>query len=218
MSTIPLNLNGYTDLPPGKIANVVTYLALAVPSSQPPPEPPRDLAVRRVAHPEPKWFRDIYRRIGQDLLWFSAEMMSDEQLAREIAAPKTTVLSLERGTETIGLAELRFGEGDSVEIVSFGVVPESTGAGAGHVLMDAALAHAFSHGAKRVWLHTCSFDHPGAIRFYLKRGFHAFKYAIEVVDDPRLTGLLPPTAAPQVPIVAPGTTAIPGSAGTDGGG
>jgi hypothetical protein len=29
MKTIPLTLDGYTDLPPGKIANLVTYLEMS---------------------------------------------------------------------------------------------------------------------------------------------------------------------------------------------
>jgi GNAT superfamily N-acetyltransferase len=209
MATIPLALDGYTDLPPGKIANVVTYLELA---PLPPPtttqRKPPGLEVRPIAEPSTEWFRDIYRRVGEDRLWFSAAMMSDAQLAAELTAPETLILALERGGSAIGIAELRFGTGD-VEVVTFGVVPEAVGIGAAGMLMDVALSEAARSGTRRVWLHTCSFDHPAAIPFYLKRGFRAFKYAIEVVDDPRLTGVLPATAAPHVPIVRPAEPAKP---------
>ena len=67
--------------------------------------------------------------------------------------------------------------------------------------MTGTLAEAFRRNVGRVWLHTCTFDHPGAVRFYRRHGFRAFKFAIEVSDDPRLTGHLPETAAPQVPLL-----------------
>ena len=41
------------------------------------------------------------------------------------------------------------------------------------------------------------------MRFYLGCGFRAFKFAIEVTDDPRLHGFLPETAAPHVPLIRP---------------
>jgi hypothetical protein len=70
--------------------------------------------------------------------------------------------------------------------------------------MEHTLAGAFRPGVRRVWLHTCTFDHPAAVRFYLRAGFRAWKFAIEVSDDPRLTGALPASAAPHVPLIAAG--------------
>ena len=108
-----------------------------------------------------------------------------------------------RGGEAVGLAELDTTTPSEVEIVTFGVVPEEIGTGAAKILMDGALAHAFSGNVRRVWLHTCTFDHPAAMRFYLRQGFRAFKFAIEVLDDPRLSGFLPENAAPHVPLIRP---------------
>jgi hypothetical protein len=69
--------------------------------------------------------------------------------------------------------------------------------------MEHTLAGAFRPGIGRVWLHTCTFDHPAAVRFYLRSGFRGWKFAIEVSDDPRLTGALPASAAPHVPLLRP---------------
>ena len=85
----------------------------------------------------------------------------------------------------------------------FGVVPEATGTGAARALMDAALAETMRPGIGRVWLHTCTFDHPAAVRFYRARGFRGYKFAIEVSDDPRLTGHLRRDAAPHVALIDP---------------
>ena len=70
--------------------------------------------------------------------------------------------------------------------------------------MEAALEQAWTAGVGRVWLHTCTFDHPAAVRFYRARGFRPYKFAIEVSDDPRLTGHLPRDAAPHVPLISTG--------------
>ena len=43
------------------------------------------------------------------------------------------------------------------------------------VPMTEAVERAWSMGARRVWLHTCTFDHPAALPNYLKRGFTVFK-------------------------------------------
>ena len=82
-----------------------------------------------------------------------------------------------------GYYELRREEDASVEIVYFGLLPEFTGRGLGGHLLTDAVERAWASGARRVWLHTCSFDHPFAIQNYLDRGFAVFKterYAVGV--------------------------------------
>jgi hypothetical protein len=37
----------------------------------------------------------------------------------------------------------------------------------------------------------------------MRSGFMPYDRTVEVLDDPRLTGMLPRTAAPQVPIIEP---------------
>ncbi len=200
--TIPLVLDGYTDLPPGKIANVVTYLERRPPAAAPAPLP--GFAIRHVEKPGLAWYRDLYRRIGENWLWFSMAVMPDDKLAAILNDPATVVLALEQDGRATGLAELSFAIPGEVEVVMFGVVPEATGTGAARALISAALAQTVRPGIERVWLHTCSFDHPAAVRFYLGHGFRAFKFAIEVSDDPRLTGHLPRHAARHVALIDPG--------------
>ena len=198
-TTFPVALDGYTDLPPGKIANVVTFLEITEPPRAPPPLP-TGLAVERVAKPAAGWFRQLYRRIGEDWLWFSHAILPDSELSALLWRQTTEVYVLRRrhDDEDIGLVELDLSVPGEVEIVTFGVVPEVVGTGAAKVLLETVLAHCFGSGAGRVWLHTCTFDHPAAVRFYRKQGFRGYKFAIEVSDDPRVTGHLPRQAAPHV--------------------
>ena len=91
--TFPVLLDGYTDLPPGKIANVVTFLERTEPPANPPALRP-DLAIRHVEQPTVAWFRALYRRIGERWLWLSAAVMPDHRLEAYITAPTVEILAL----------------------------------------------------------------------------------------------------------------------------
>jgi GNAT superfamily N-acetyltransferase len=75
------------------------------------------------------------------------------------------------------------------------------GRGAGGALLQHCSPLAWEHHPQRIWLHTCTSDHPGALSFYIKVGFVPYKRAIEVADDPRLSGELPRSAAPHIPVL-----------------
>jgi hypothetical protein len=68
--------------------------------------------------------------------------------------------------------------------------------------MAEALMRAWVPGVERVWVHTCTLDHPHALGFYRAQGFVATARTVETFPDPRLTGLLPADCAPQVPLLA----------------
>jgi hypothetical protein len=58
---------------------------------------------------------------------------------------------------------------------------------------------AWRPGVRRVHVNTCSLDHPAALPAYLKAGFLPYRRAFESFPDPRLAGVLPADAAPQIP-------------------
>ena len=45
--------------------------------------------------------------------------------------------------------------------------------------------------SRRVWVHTCTLDHPSALGVYQRAGFSAYRRERVVIDDPRLKGLMP---------------------------
>ncbi|HET7716502.1 MAG TPA: GNAT family N-acetyltransferase [Bauldia sp.] len=203
MITLEIRLDGYTDLPPGKIANVVTYFETFA-RPEPLPEPHRpDLRLRHIPEPDVGWYRTTIRTIGEPWLWFSPLVIAEAQLAAFLRNPLIEVYALERNGETVGIAELDRRMAEEVEISFFGVVESEIGTGAGRLLMNRTLEHAFREKPRRVWLHTCSFDHPAAVPFYRRAGFIPYKFAIEITDDPRLTGHLPESAAPHVALIRP---------------
>lgn len=196
-----LDLDGYTPIPAGKIASIVTYLDMRARPS-PMREPKAALVLRRVEVPDPEWYRTLFRRIGEDWLWLSRLRVDDAALKAIIHDPKIEIYALSHEGAEIGLLELDFREAPAlVELAFFGVVPEFTGAGAGRFLMNRANEIVWSRPVERFMVHTCTLDHPAAVGFYLKAGFAAYARAIEVADDPRLSGALRASAAPQVPMI-----------------
>jgi GNAT superfamily N-acetyltransferase len=66
-------------------------------------------------------------------------------------------------------------------------MPRFIGRGLGGWLLTAAIERAWQMGAARVWVHTCSFDHPGALANYQARGMKLFKEVTEEEELPEQT-------------------------------
>jgi GNAT superfamily N-acetyltransferase len=193
--------DGYTDLPPGKLAAVVTFLEMCDFPAGLQPKAPAGLKVRRVEHPDPAWYRELFRKVGSPWLWFSRLRLSDAELVAVTHHPLIEVYVLEQDGDEAGLMELDFRQPAEVELAYLGIIPDCIGLGAGRFLIETAIARAAQQEMKRFWLHTCSLDHPGALGFYQRMGFQPYKRAIEVMDDPRLTGDLSRDAAPHIPLL-----------------
>ena len=62
----------------------------------------------------------------------------------------------------------------------FGLGVRFIGKGMGGYLLSQAIEKAWSlENTQRVWVHTCSLDHPSALKNYQARGFSIFKTEIE---------------------------------------
>lgn len=127
--------------------------------------------------------------------------LSDAKLAALIHAPGVEIYALVADGSDEGLLELDFREHGHCELVFFGVTSNLIGSGAGRYLMNRALELAWRNDVGRVWVHTCTFDHPSALAFYQRSGFRPFRRQIEVADDPRLDGTAPRDAAKHVPMI-----------------
>jgi len=191
-----------TPVPAGRVATIVTSLEMR---SRPRPRPVPDSRLRLVPWPAPPRdrYRALFRRVGTPWLWYSRLVMADAALDAILADPRVEIHAVvdPAGIE-IGMVELDFRDGAACEIVYFALVPELAGQGHGRWLMAATLARAWRPGVARVWVHTCTLDHPSALGFYRAQGFVPFRREIETFADPRLSGLLPPDAAPHVPVIA----------------
>ena len=192
--------DGYSDIPAGKIAAVVTHLEMtARPALR--RDPAGAWTLRRVEMPPLDWFRDLYRRVGEEWLWISKIRMPDAELAAIIQSPLMEIYALAHEGRDEGLLELDFREPGQCEFVSFGLTEKLVGIGAGRWLMNRALELAWSRPVTRVWLHTRTLDHPAALAFYQRSGFRPFRRQVEISDDPRLDGTAPRSAARHVPMI-----------------
>jgi GNAT superfamily N-acetyltransferase len=196
----PLDI-GYHSLPPGCLANVVTCLEM---TERPPPRPAPEiggLSLERMGAGETARFRALFSHIGRDIMWFSRLIIPDKALSAIIGDPNVHSLALVRDGKDVGLLELDFRNAGECELSFFGLVPAAVGTGLGRLLMNEALARAWSQPISRFWVHTCSFDHPAALGFYQRSGFRPYQVMVEVHRDPRLTGHLPRHASPAAPLI-----------------
>lgn len=193
--------DGYSDVPPGKVAAVVTCLEMLERPALRAERPAAPWRLRRVPRPEAAWYRELFARVGADWLWFSRLVMPVPDLEAIIRHADVEVHALAADGRDEGLLELDFREPGQCELAFFGLSGALLGQGAGRWLMNRAIERAWQRPIRRFWVHTCTNDHPGALAFYLRSGFRAYARRIEVADDPRLAGLAPRTAAAHVPII-----------------
>ena len=193
--------DGYSDIPSGKTASVVTHLEMLHRPAVRPERSEASWILRKVDPTAVDRYRALFRRIGEDWLWASRLEMGDDELRTVLGDPLYDAYVFEASGQEEGLAELDYRAEGECELGFFGLTPAMVGKGAGRWMMNRALELAWARPIHRLWVHTCSLDHPGALDFYIRSGFVPFRRQIEVVDDPRATGLLPTTAAPQVPLL-----------------
>ena len=194
--------NGYTTLPPGKLANAVTWLELTD-FSKPSKPAPAGFSSRRLGPDDAALYHALYRAVGTPWLWAGMLGKSEADLANYLARDSgQTLVACDNGKPS-GVLDLETTYDNntlvSVEVVNLGLIPSAMGKGAGAWLMAHAVHTAAAMGANRLWLHTCNFDHPGALAFYQRQGFKVYAQGFEIMDDPRHLGLLPDDAAPHVP-------------------
>lgn len=198
---------GFHAVPPGHLAAVVTALEMRAPPNLSVPEGPPGYALRHVPSPDLDWYRGLFRRVGAHWLWVSRLVMNRGELRAALAAPATEVHALvaPNGTvaDAVGMAELSFAREGQCEIVYFGLERAHTRLGLGRFMMASALARAWARpDMRRVWLHTCTLDDPGALTFYRRSGFVPYARQVEVLRDPRVAGLFAQDVADHAPVIA----------------
>lgn len=189
-------------VPDTQVATIVTSLEMRE-RPRPRPLPDSRLRLVRWPAPTPARYRALFRRVGAPWLWFSRLVMDDARLTAIVHDDRVEVHAVvdPAGIE-IGMLELDFRTDGECELSYVGLVPELTAQGHGRWLMAQALQRAWAPGVARVWVHTCTLDHPRALGFYRASGFVPYRRTVETFDDPRADGTLPADAAPHVPYLA----------------
>jgi GNAT superfamily N-acetyltransferase len=180
-------------VPPGKLRMVVTYLEMRAPPGPMTVHPPvgNKVALMRAERPTISFYRYLYNTVGEKWLWYERRMIDEAELATIIHDPQVDISVLYVDGVPAGFVELDRRIADEVEVAFFGLVPDFMGRGFGRVFMSWAVGAAWLDGPSRVWLHSCNFDHPKALQVYQRAGFVPYKQESELIDDPRLSGLIP---------------------------
>ena len=175
-----------------------TYLELEAGA---PPRPPGrtkpEYELRQATAASPEFARFLYTAVGyrwnwsRRLGWTWAEW--ENYLRRD---GRETWVAYAGGTPA-GYFEVATGPADGVEIAQFGLLPSFIGIGLGGYLLCDAVQRARELGAGRVWLHTCTADHPHAVPNYRARGFRLFKEEEEYEEVRSDVELWPGAAAPH---------------------
>jgi len=196
--------NGFLPLPPGRLATLVTHLVMTASPGEPGPAP-SGATLARLRGGDVERYRTLYRAVGEPWLWFSRLTMPVERLRAILDDEATEAFALAIDGRDVGLLELSFeGSPVSAELAFLGLVPEATAAGLGGWMVRTGAARVFGAGIPRFTVHTCQLDDPRAFGFYKRMGFVPERLEIEILDDPRLSGLYPRTAAPHIPLIEGG--------------
>lgn len=173
-------------LPPGRILVTTWHLAMhARPEHalRPLPEGTRVDAAPSIPL---GFYRYLYETVGAPWCWVDRRMMGDAELASLVHAEGVEVHVAYADGAPAGYFELDAREAGSVELAYFGVVPAWIGRGLGLSLLQRAVQRAWSlPGTARVWVHTCSLDHPRAKSMYERAGFTTFHVHDHEEWDPR---------------------------------
>ena len=118
----------------------------------------------------------FYKQIGKKHQWIDRLIWQDKNWIEYVSNKNLKTFILQKNNDFVGYFELLFNKNEC-EIAYFGILEEFIGKGYGGFLLSEAIRIGFKN-ANRIWVHTCSLDHPNAIENYKSRGMKVFKTEI----------------------------------------
>ncbi len=161
----------------GKVLETtVTYLEMRSPPRRPvAPAPLGEFAILRAKQPTVSFYRYLYDTVGEAWNWSERRRLDEGALRAIIHDAKMEIYVLYAAGVPAGFVDLDARRADDVEIAYFGLMPEFIGRGLGAYLLGWAVHQAWSRAPERVWVQTCTLDHPRALSVYQRAGFVAYK-------------------------------------------
>ncbi|MEO2034678.1 MAG: GNAT family N-acetyltransferase [Planctomycetaceae bacterium] len=153
----------------------VYYLEMVSHCQRDLPAPSRQTMVVPVETPTVRYYRFLYDAVGRDYNWVSRNKLSDADLAEILGNPQNELLVLQVNGSPAGFADLNRQDHNEIELLNFGLIPEFIGRGFGTWFLQQTINRAWSYQPRRLWLHTCTRDHPAALTTYTKAGFQEYK-------------------------------------------
>jgi GNAT superfamily N-acetyltransferase len=124
----------------------------------------------------------LYRRVGEPLRWDTRLELGEAELDRLLSGARLRIYVLrDCSQEAAGFCEFDRDGFPNIELTHFGLIGGAQGKGLGPWLLATALHAEWQAGARRVWLHTDTWDHPAAVPVYLRAGFRVYDARYEAV-------------------------------------
>jgi GNAT superfamily N-acetyltransferase len=121
------------------------------------------------------FYRYLYDTVGRPWFWIDRRRMSDAEVGAIIRDPGVEIYLLSVRGQPAGFCELDCRNRAEVELAYFGLIPEFIGRSLGPYLLRYATDRAWRTHPRRVWVHTCSLDHPKALETYRRAGFAIYR-------------------------------------------
>jgi GNAT superfamily N-acetyltransferase len=161
------------------------YLEMTAPGQLRPKRTSRsEVVLARVRTPMPELNRFFYTAVGGDWYWIDRLPWTYPQWLAYLDRPGLETWVLSVSGIPAGYFELEMQAGADVEVVYFGILPQFIGQGFGGHLLTEAVERGWAWGARRVWLHTCTLDHPNALAHYQARGFRVYRQETKTEELP----------------------------------
>ena len=127
----------------------------------------------------------FYKQVGKKHRWIDRLSWTDEKWINFISNKNLETYVISELEDLIGFFELLYNPNlNETEISYFGLLEEYIGKGIGGYALSEAIKKSFEKNIKRVWLHTCTLDHPNALKNYIARGMRVFrKENINILDN-----------------------------------
>ena len=127
----------------------------------------------------------FYKHVGKKHRWIDRLSWTDEKWINFISNKNLETYVISESEDLIGFFELLYNPHlNETEISYFGLLEEYIGKGIGGYALSEAIKKSFEKNIKRVWLHTCTLDHPNALKNYIARGMRVFrKENINILDS-----------------------------------
>jgi GNAT superfamily N-acetyltransferase len=119
--------------------------------------------------PEYNWF--LHQAVGAEFRWGGRQDWGRAEWLDYVDRPELETWVAYVAGSPAGYYELEKQDDGSVRIQCFGLLSTFFGQGLGGALLTVAVDRCWEMGACRIWLSTCSHDHPHALKNYLARGF-----------------------------------------------
>lgn len=152
----------------------VTYLEMLEPPVDALPPAPPGTEVRQLVPVTASSYRRLYDGVGRDYYWVDRHAIPDAELEAMLNEPGIEVHVLYVDGREAGYAELDRRTDGEVRLMYFGLMPSFVGRGLGRWLLRWAIDAAWASRPRRIWVDTCTMDHPRALPNYERAGFRKY--------------------------------------------